>query len=229
MECEDILKRLKAFLDSEVEEAERTTIQSHLMDCPDCADVLRQLKQLAGVLQTWKAEEPPEDLYERLQAGLKSQESWWRKALTPAFAGRAALRFAEVAAVVFITLAASRHFQKPLPPPPDDDIATINFYMTEHQEAVLQAASVETAERQAPRVTVNRDDIMYYEYIDDYRRLYPRHDHQGRRAREPSSSLHERDRHLFHFRATSRRRSGPRRGGLQEVRGLQELHAGGRL
>lgn len=184
MECEDIRKRLKTFLDHEVEEAEITTIQGHLGNCPDCASVARQLKQLSGVLQTWRAEEPPRDLYERLKAGLESRESWWRKVLTPAFAGRAALRFAEVAAVVFITLAVSRHFQKPSPARPDDDLATINFYMTEHQEALLQAASAESADRQGARVTLSRDDVMYYEFIDDYRRV----SRPGVILRGPSSS-----------------------------------------
>ena len=171
MECEDIRKRLKAFLDDDIEEDDGTAIQEHLEHCPGCAGVARQLKQLSGVLQSWKAEEPPGNLYERLQAGLESRESWWRKVWTPAFAGRAVLRFAEVAVVVFVTLAVSRHFQKPSPARPDDDLATINFYMTEHREAVLQAASMEPAERQAARVTVSRDDIMYYEFIDDYRQI----------------------------------------------------------
>ena len=89
----------------------------------------------------------------------------------PAFAGKAALRFAEVAVVVFMTLAVSRHFQKPAPVQPDDDLATINFYMAEHQEAVLQTASLEPAERPAARVSLSRDDVMYYEFIDDYRRI----------------------------------------------------------
>lgn len=169
MNCEDIRKQLKALIDYDVEEAERTAIQDHLANCPDCAGIARQLKQLAGVLQTWEAEEPPKDLYERLQAGLKSRESWWKKALTPAFVGKAALRFAEVAAVVLITLAVSRYFQKPQLARPDDDLATINLYVTEHQEAVLQAASAESAARQPARVTLSRDDIMYYEFIDDYR------------------------------------------------------------
>jgi hypothetical protein len=171
MECEDIQKRLKAFLDDEVEEAERTTIQGHLGHCPDCAGVARQLKQLAGVLQNWKAEEPPGDLYERLKAGLESRESWWRKVLTLAFAGKAALRFAEVAAVVLITLAVSRHFQKPSPVRPDDNLATINFYITEHQEAVMEAASAESIGQRPARVTLSRDDIMYYEFIDDDRQI----------------------------------------------------------
>jgi hypothetical protein len=91
--------------------------------------------------------------------------------LTPIFAWKTALRFAEVAAVVFITLAVSLYFQKPAPVRPADDLATLNFYVTEHQEAVLQAASMESAGRPAARVTLSRDDIMYYEFIDDYRRI----------------------------------------------------------
>ena len=171
MECENIRRRLKAFLDGELEEADRTAIQEHLEHCPGCAGVARQFERLTGVLKTWKAEAPPADLYDRLKADLESRESWWRKVWTPAFAGRAVLRFAEVAVVVFVTLAVSRHFQKPSPVRPDDDLATINFYVTEHQEAVLQAASMESAERPAARVTLSRDDIMYYEFIDDYRRI----------------------------------------------------------
>jgi anti-sigma factor (TIGR02949 family) len=171
MECEDIRKHLEAFLDDEVEEAERTAIQGHLAKCSECARAFRQSKKLPGVLQSWKTEELPQGLYERLQAGLQSRESWWRKLLTPAFAWKAALRFAEVAAVVFITLAVSHYFEKPAAAPPDDDLATINLYMTEHQEAVLQTASVESAGPQPARVTLSRDDIMYYEYIDDYRQI----------------------------------------------------------
>jgi hypothetical protein len=171
MECEDIRKHLESFLDGEVEEAESTAIQGHLEKCPECGRAFRQLKKLPGVLQSWKAEVPPADLYERLKAGLESRESWWSKALTPAFAGKAALRLAEAAAVVFITLAVSHYFQKPAAAPPDGDLATINLYMTEHQEAVLQAAAVEAAERQPARVNLSRDDIMYYEYIDDYRQI----------------------------------------------------------
>jgi len=184
MECEDIRKRLKAVLDNDVEEAERTMIQDHLGHCPDCAGVAREFERLTGVLRTWKAEEPPRDLYKHLQAGLEARESWWRKVLAPAFAGKAALRVVEAAAVVLITLGVSRHFQNPSLAPPDDDLATINFYMTEHQEAVLQAASMEAAERPAARVTLSRDDIMYYEFIDDYRQI----SRPGVILRGPSSS-----------------------------------------
>jgi hypothetical protein len=171
MECEDVRKRLKAFIDDDLEDPERTAVRDHLEGCRECSRAARQLGRLGEVLHAWKAANPPEGLSDRLKARLKSRESWWRTVLTPAFAGKAALRFAEVASVVLVTLAVSSHFRKPQIAPPDDEFATIDLYMTEHQEAVLQTASVEASDRQPARVTVNRDDIMYYEYIDEYRRI----------------------------------------------------------
>jgi len=184
MECENVKKQLKAFIDDELEDSERTAVRDHLGVCRDCSIAAKQMAQLPGVLRAWKAGEPPQDLYGRLQSRLESRESWWRKILTPAFVGKAALRFAEVAAIVLITLAVSRLFQKPSPARPDDDLATINLYMTEHQEAVLQTASAEFTRPQPARVTLSRDDIMYYEYIDDYRQI----SRPGVILRGPSSS-----------------------------------------
>lgn len=171
MECENVRSKLIAFVDGELENAEQKAVREHLDGCPECYRVAGQLEKLPGVLRAWKAGEPPEDLYTSLQSKLDGRESWWRKVLTPAFAGKAALRFAEAAAIVLITLVVSGRFQKPSPAQPDDDLATINLYITEHQEAVVQAASAEAAPRQGARVTLNREDVMYYEFIDDYRRL----------------------------------------------------------
>jgi hypothetical protein len=172
MDCEYCRKHLKAFVDEDPDMPERTAVHDHLEGCQDCSLAARQLAKLAGVLQIWKAAEPPEGLSERLIAGLGFRESWWRKVLTPALAGRAVLRFAEVAAVVLVTLAVSGHFRKPAPAQPEDDMATINFYVTEHREAVLQVASAEAVEPQPVRVSLSRDDIMYYEYVDGYRRIF---------------------------------------------------------
>jgi hypothetical protein len=134
-------------------------------------DERKQIEKLHGVLQAWRMPEPPEGLYERLKDGLEARNAWWRKMLRPAFIGKAALRFAEAAAIVLITLAVSGRFRTTPVPSPDEDLATINLYMTEHQEAVLQAASMEASERQPARLTIDRDDVMYYEYIDEYRRI----------------------------------------------------------
>jgi hypothetical protein len=172
MECEDIRERLKVFIDNDLEDPERAAVREHLDGCRDCSRAARQLDKLPGALQAWKAADLPTGLYGRLQAGLEPRRSSWRKALTPAFAWRAALRFAEAAAIVVITLAVSGRFRKPQIAPPDDDLTTINLYVTEHQEAVLKTASLETAGRQPANVVLSRDDIMYYEYIDEYRRIF---------------------------------------------------------
>ena len=171
MRCEDVRKRLKAWLDDDVEGSERTAIQDHLGSCPDCARVAGQLDRLSGVLHAWKAEEPAGDLYGRVRASMGFRESPWRKLLTPAFAGKTAFRFAEAAAVALITLAVSGYFRRPAPALPEDDSAAINFYVTEHREAVLQAVSSGSADRQPARMTVNRGDVVYYEFIDDFGRI----------------------------------------------------------
>lgn len=171
MECEDIKMRLKAFIDDELQGSERAAIRDHLDACGDCSIAAEQMARLPGVLHAWKAQEPPPGLFGRLQLRLESRESWWRKYLTPAFAGKAALRFAEAAAIVLITLAVSGRFQKPSPKQVDDELATINLYISEHREAVMQAASGESFPRQGARVTLNREDVVYYEFIDDYHRI----------------------------------------------------------
>jgi hypothetical protein len=196
MECEDIRKRLEAFVDDDTGAPERAAIEAHLDQCPACRRVVRQVTELRRVLQSWKGEEPPRDLYGRLQSKLNVQRSWWRTVLTPAFVGKAALRLAEVGAIVLITLAVNRHFQKPTVAV-QDDLATINLYMTEHQEAVLQSASAESSGRPESRVTLNRDDIMYYEFVDGYRRTSrpgvilrgPGSQPQGAGAASPDSKI----------------------------------------
>jgi hypothetical protein len=134
-------------------------------------DERKRMGRLHDALQAWKSPEPPGGLYERLRDGLEARNAWWRRMLRPALIGRAALRFAEAAAIVLITLGLSGRFRTPQIAPPEEDLATINLYITEHQEAVLQAASLERSERQPARLTLDRDDIMYYEHIDEYRRI----------------------------------------------------------
>ncbi len=42
--CADFLERLSRYLDDELPEAERGTIERHLRDCPCCEEVLESLK-----------------------------------------------------------------------------------------------------------------------------------------------------------------------------------------
>jgi hypothetical protein len=96
---------------------------------------------------------------------MKSYESWGRIFINP-IAQKIAFRFAEVVAIVALTLLVSHWFQKPGPEIRDDS-ATINFYLMEHQGAVAQTVSANISTQPAARMRMNRDDILYYEFIDN--------------------------------------------------------------
>ena len=167
MRCEDIQEELEAFLSNEIDKPKRSEIQNHLDKCQNCSGVLRQLTRLSEALQTWKGIEPSPIMYEKLKARLKAPESSWRGIFTYSFARKAALRFVDVAAIVVLTLLISNLLQKPAPKA-RDDLATISFYLKEHQGAVVQTVSAELSTRPAARIYAGRDDILYYEFIDKF-------------------------------------------------------------
>ena len=182
MRCEDIQKELEAFLSNEIDEPKRSEIQSHLDECQNCSGVLRQLKRLSKVLKTWKEIEPSPMMYEKLKTRMKAHKSSWGRVFTYSFAKKAAFRFAGVVAIVVFTLLISNLIQKPAQKA-SDDLATIDFYLTEHQEVVAQAVSAELSTRPTTRMYISRDDILYYEFIDGF----PRSARPGIILRRPSS------------------------------------------
>ena len=167
MRCEDIQKELEAFLSNDIDELKRSEIQSHLDECQNCSGVLQQLKRLSKVLKTWKEIEPSPMMYEKLKTRMKAYKSSWGRVFTYSFAKKAAFRFAEVTAIVVLTLLISHLLQKPAPMA-RDDLATINFYLKEHQEAVAQTISMDFSTHPAARMYAGRDDILYYESIDKF-------------------------------------------------------------
>ena len=170
MKCEDIQEELEAFLSNEIDKPKRSEIQNHLDKCQNCSVVLRQLTKLSEALQTWKGIEPSPLMYEKLKIRMKVPESSWRRIFTYSFARKAALRFVEVAAIVVLTLLISHLLQKPAPKV-HADLSNISFYLKEHREAVLQAVSTELPVQPSTRVHVGRDDILYYEFLDDFSRF----------------------------------------------------------
>jgi len=172
--CEDIQEELEAFLGNEIDKPRRNEIQTHLDNCQNCSAVLRQQTRLSEVLQTWKGIEPSPLMYEKLKARMKAPESSWRRIFAYSFARKAALRFVDVAAIVVLTLLITHLLQKPAPTPKvRADLFNISFYLKEHREAVSQTVSAELPVQPSTRVHVGRDDILYYEFLDDFSR-FPR-------------------------------------------------------
>lgn len=172
MKCEDIQEELEAFLNNEIDKTKRSEIQSHLDKCQNCSGILRQLTSLSEVLQTWKEIEPSPLMYEKLKIKMKAPGSLWRRIFTYSFARKAALRFVDVAAIVILTLFISHLLQKPAPTPKvRADLSNISFYLKEHREAISQTVSTELPAQPVARVHVGRDDILYYEFLDDFSRF----------------------------------------------------------
>jgi hypothetical protein len=48
---------------------------------------------------------------------------------------------------------------------PTQDSVTINFYLREHQDAIAQYASLNSATPQSVQMHINQDDILYYEFL----------------------------------------------------------------
>ncbi len=67
-ECEQTLREIERFLDGEMQEDERTSLDGHLKDCSPCmerADFKRHLKEL--IASSCGCDEVPPELRERVQ------------------------------------------------------------------------------------------------------------------------------------------------------------------
>ncbi len=182
MKCEDIQKGLKAFISNDIDEKKKNEIQNHLDSCLNCSRYLQQLTKLSEVVQTWKGMEPSPHLWEKVESRIKEDGSLWGRIFTYAFLKKATLSFAGVATIVVLTLFVSNLIQKPAQKV-SDGFATINFYLTEHQEVVAQEVSAELAPQPPTRIYVDRENILYYEFIEDF----PRSARPGIILRGPTS------------------------------------------
>jgi hypothetical protein len=170
MKCEETQRELSAFISHDVDGAIKSEIQSHLEACPECSRVLRQMTRLSEVLQSWKGIEPSPLMSENLKTRFSTANSAWRRIFSASFARKAAFRFAEIAAVVVATLLISHQLQKPAPKTFAES-APINFYLVEHQEAAAQTISAGLSTQPAARIPVDREDFLYYEFIDEFPRI----------------------------------------------------------
>jgi len=168
MNCEEIRKELADFVSGETDAAMINEIKNHLDACRDCSRELRQTKRLSEVLRSWKGIDPSPLMYAKLKMRMSASGSSWRNYFSLSTFRKAAFKFAEIAAIVAVTLLVSRQLQQPAPK--THALAPINFYLMEHQEAVAQTASAELSELPAARIPVDRNDFLYYEFIDGYPR-----------------------------------------------------------
>lgn len=70
MNCKTVQARLSAYLDRELSGDELLRMRAHLAECEECRLEESQLRTLKSMLGEMSAPEPPDDLAERLCAGV---------------------------------------------------------------------------------------------------------------------------------------------------------------
>ena len=166
LKCEDVQSELQALLDNEIDETQKGEINDHLENCQACSQALRQFKRLSEVLQVWKAPEPSPLMWNELKRRIRMQESFQARVFNNPRIRKIAFHLTEVAAIVAVTLSVSHWFREPPPSVPDHS-ATINFYLREHRDVAAQAVRASLSTPPPTRMRMDRQDILYYEFLDD--------------------------------------------------------------
>jgi anti-sigma factor RsiW len=74
MKCAECRERMNSYLDDELEEQLRTSIESHLVDCSDCSLELANWRtSLSRLRETFPDQTPPVKLWERIQAKTETE------------------------------------------------------------------------------------------------------------------------------------------------------------
>jgi len=165
--CEEIQEELHVYFCDDVDELTKVNIENHLEECLECARAFKQHKILSEILLSWKEIGPSPFMYAQLKSRM-SKSGWnWKAIPVYVFSRKTALRLAQVAAIVVVTLLINNWLQKPFSISIKDQ-ATINFFLQEHQGAVVQSISNELLSRPASHLYVGRDDILYFEYVENH-------------------------------------------------------------
>jgi anti-sigma factor RsiW len=72
---------VSAYIDDELSESERKRVESHIVVCPDCRDLLSDMIEMKGMLSFYSNVEAPDRLEERVMQSLQTKESAQRRLL----------------------------------------------------------------------------------------------------------------------------------------------------
>jgi anti-sigma factor RsiW len=107
MNCSELETRIDAFVDGELDQAERADVQSHLEHCDECRAAVEQLRALLRSAQALPRDvAPPRDLFPEIRSSLPRRHATASPALTAARGG-AWLGWAGLAASLLILLTGS--------------------------------------------------------------------------------------------------------------------------
>jgi len=113
MNCEQAQTLLSRLHDGELDAPERVPVDAHLKLCPVCSAKLIAMQEISEAVAHWNEPEPPDDMWERLQAQLSASSP----APAPQHRFIVRLRRVAVAALVLLALAVGWLSHRPGPQP----------------------------------------------------------------------------------------------------------------
>jgi len=82
--CSSLSESLGKYFDQEATERERTLVESHLLDCPNCRNVLKRMEGLRDLIKIPTEEIPKEDfqwVWQKVQREVRKERPTWRQSL----------------------------------------------------------------------------------------------------------------------------------------------------
>lgn len=89
MNCVDFQEIISASLDGEISSQEKTSLQTHLLRCPDCRKALEELQETKSLIKSLGRMEAPSTLRPKIQARIEDEKIIFidfKKFLRPALA-----------------------------------------------------------------------------------------------------------------------------------------------
>ncbi len=69
--CREILGNIQGYLDGDLDRTACTTIERHCQDCPDCAAIVKGLKETIGLCREAGSAPLPDAVRERAREGIR--------------------------------------------------------------------------------------------------------------------------------------------------------------
>ncbi len=170
MKCKEIESQLSAYLDDEVGGSEKQAIKSHLEECKDCSELVRELEETKRLLVEFAEEPVPQEVVEKVKAGIREAERAKRAApskdIKESFLSRKALGYiialASVLAVVIVVLIPLRGFFS-VPMEPTMKLAPVSPSKEGESSQEQKGAAPQAEERQMGRAAAPEADSMVAE------------------------------------------------------------------
>ena len=152
MNCKKIRDLLSEYIDGELEHRLSSEIEQHLSSCDGCRQIHKAiLESSVNILRGSEKTKAPEDLWERVKAGLEEREP--QRSLAPLFIQRPAFSLATAAVVIIIAITVIKL--------PSKETGAVALYMEDQVEFFEYLANENSLGQESDMIDLGTDIEKY--------------------------------------------------------------------